>query len=311
MMPPSASRAGWKTPRRPPRRRAHRDRICSLGQDCATIPFSDAREVALSFYRAFESHVSGDAFASEALAPPNVPWPKPTAPLPSRLADRESECRLFLDLLSAHSTARILLVHGPSDRGKSLLLGEFERQAQALSSVACGRADFKSGPSLREVLSDLTQELAAVVRFARFEREMQRTAEEPLRRAFLQDLSETRRPVVLLLDTYEDATDESRRWVEQSLFGMVRRFDGLRVVVSGQQVPVPDAAARWAGIARIHELPPIMDHVPWCRYLRDSLGVTDIPDEHVENDGQGDEGKSRGRWALCFPIYRVRTNHGL
>jgi hypothetical protein len=271
---------------------AHRKRIRSLGHDRTTFPFSDARDVALSFYRAYEGHVSGATFASETLAHANVSWPSPSGPLPYQLADRESECRLFFDLFDPLSSARILLIHGPSDRGKSLLLAEFERQTQVLSPLACGRADFKGGSSLREVLSGLSQDLTGAVRFARFERDMARTAEEPPRGAFLQDLSETHCPVVLLFDTYEDATDESRRWVEQSLFGLVRRFNGLRVVVSGQQVPVSDAPARWTGIARTHELPPITDPAPWCRY-RDSLGVKDTPDDHVRTMVKAAKGSPR------------------
>jgi hypothetical protein len=197
---------------------AHRDRLYSLGHDRETFTFSDAREVALSFYKAFESHVSGAALAPGLRPQSHVAWPKPSVPQPCQLADRECECRLFFDLLSVDSATRILLMHGPSDRGKSLLLAEFERQTRALSRVACGRAEFKGGPSLREVLSELSQDLAGAVRFARFDREVQRMAEEPLRSAFLQDLCETRLPVVLLFDTFEDATDEARRWLEHSLF---------------------------------------------------------------------------------------------
>jgi len=272
---------GWvESPQETAAQQAHRERLHSLGHDWASFPFADAREVALSFYRAFENHVSGAAFAQATFEPARIKWPEVPPVHPYRLADRERELGLFLGLLSEQSPERILLLYGPSDRGKSSLLAVFEQQALALPPIACARADFKIGPSLRDVLYNLSQDLLGV-RFARFERELQRPTDDPLRRAFLQDLSETQHPVLLVLDAYEGATDEARIWVEQGLFGLARRFDGLRVVVAGQKVPVIDASVRWASVARVHELPPITDPRSWCRYLREVLGVTSIPDDHV------------------------------
>lgn len=272
---------GWvEDPQERAAQDAHRERIRSLGHDRTTLPFADARDVALSFYRAFESQVAGATFAQATFEPLRIKWPEAPPPQPYRLADREKEFRMFLGLLAEQSSERLLLLHGPTDRGKSSLLAVFEQQARALPPVVCGRADFKNGPSLRDVLDNLSQDLRAI-RFVRFERELRRPVEEPLRRAFLQDLSESRNPVVLLLDDYEEATDEAQRWVEQSLFSLARRFDGLRIVVAGQKVPALEASALWASVAHSHELPPITDPVSWCRYLREVLGVTGIPDEHV------------------------------
>jgi hypothetical protein len=85
----------------------------------------------------------------------------------------------------------------------------------------------------------------------------------------------------LILDTYEDATDEAQRWVEQQLFELVRRFEGLRIVVAGQKVPDHQAKS-WQNLVINRELPPITDPSHWCRYARESLNLTQVPDDHIE-----------------------------
>ena len=252
-----------------------------------------------------------DAFASEALAPPNVPWPKPTAPLPSRLADRESECRLFLDLLSAHSTVRILLIHGASDRGKSLLLAEFERQAQALSPAGLRPRRFQGRPvptrsAFRSCRRTWRGSSGLPGSSGRSRGDCRGIA--PLgvppgsdRNAVRSSSCSTRN---------EDATHESRRWVEQSLFGLVRRIHGLRIVVSGQQVPVPDAAAR----SGRHCPDPLIaaDHGPRSRgAATGTRSASRTPRMTMSARWSRRRREVRGFWAHCSPTYRPRISHGL
>lgn len=96
-----------------------------------------------------------------------------------------------------------------------------------------------------------------------------------------------------ILDTCEDAADKTRRWVEAHLFGLVRRYDGLRLVVAGEQVPRLESAARWACLAIRRELPLITDPDHWCRYLRDVLRVTTYPDDHINRLVRAFQGSPR------------------
>ncbi len=284
---------GWvEDPREIAAQQAHCQRLQSLGHDLAMLSFNDERDVAVAFFRAYDDYAAGATFARATFEPAQLNWPVASSQRPNCLADRGPELDLFRRLLSADSPERLLLFHGPSDRGKSLVLTMLERTAGSLPSIVCGRADFKNGPPLRDVLYDLSQDMSGIA-FVRFERELRHSADEPLRRAFLEDLKDTRRPAVLFLDAYEGATDESRRWVEQGLFGLARRFDGLRVIVAGQTVPNVDSSPPWAHLARSHELPPITDPAPWCQYLREVLGVTGVPDDHVATMVKATRGSPR------------------
>jgi hypothetical protein len=271
----------------------HMERLRKMAKDRETLPFQDAKDVAISFYRSLDAELTGAAFAQANSIGAAITWPAVTTPSAYGLADREPEVELFVKLISGQTAQRILLLHGPSDRGKSSLLTEFENLSLSNHGLGCARAEFKNGPSLREVLFSLSQDLPGV-RFARFHRDLERNAVEPLRTAFLQDISESLQPVVLLLDTYEDATDEARQWVEQHLFNLARRFDGLRIVVAGQQVPQVQGT-RWESLAIRRELPPITDAAHWCRYARDVLNVpvTEAPDEHITTMVKAAQGSPR------------------
>lgn len=257
----------------------HLGRLVALGQDRMSHRFQNADSIALSVRKAFDNYASGATFAQATFEANRVQWPKELPARRDRLADRKEEFRLFRELLSDSAKTRILLLYGPSDLGKTTLLAALDAYASAIPALSCGRIEFKNGPSLCEALYDLSCDLAGI-RFTRFERARSR-GDDSLRTAFLDDLSETRRPVVLLLDTYEAATDETRHWVEQSLFGLARRFDGIRIVVCGKVVPLVEPPPRWSDIAHWRELPPVSDHSDWCHWLREVLGVTTIPDDHV------------------------------
>lgn len=257
----------------------HFSRLEALGQDRMTIPNMNTDKLALSFRKGFDNHVSGATFAEETFDPSLIQWPATLPPRRCRVADRDPEFQLFRSMLSADSPVRILLFHGPSDRGKSMLMAEFDDFGRQVPGIACARVEFKGSPPLRDVLCELAGELQGI-RFARFER-AKLTQSEALRMAFLEDVGEARKPVILLLDTYEAASDEAQLWIEQNLFGLVRRVVGLRVVMTGKTVPALEPGAKWAALAESHELPPISDAAHWCRYVREILRIMNVPDDHI------------------------------
>jgi hypothetical protein len=257
----------------------HRQRLEALGKGRATLPFDDARDVALSFFKSFEDEATGASFATEEAEAAPVNWPDVPSSVTYSLADREPEVDFFLKLISGRSKERIFLLSGASDRGKSTLLHELANIAARFPPLQYGRGEFKNGLPLRDILSYLADDLGKFVRFQRFRREVDRGSTQ-MRTAFLQDLAEARYPVLLILDTYQEANDEAKSWVENHLLRLVSRTNGLRIVLAGQRVPVAEPSSPWAPFASCRELSLITDPAPWFRY-RDALGLTEYSEETV------------------------------
>jgi hypothetical protein len=276
-------REDWKPP--PDQiaaQKKHVERLEAMGHKRRMLPFVDAKDVALGFLNAILQH--GDWSADEMPeAPQTFVWPQAQVHLDSHLADRHEEFQAFIRLVTGQSTERIQFISAPSDRGKSVLLAQFVNFARRMPGLCCGHADFKASPSLADVLWDLSRDLAPL-RFPRFKREMDRSATDSLRTAFLQDLDESGKPVVLVLDTYEQATEEASRWVENRLLPHVRRYDGLRLVLAGIKVPALDPSRPWSRIATSRELPLIKDPAHWCDYARRVMGLTVSGDDQMKFD---------------------------
>jgi hypothetical protein len=281
----------------------HLERLEAMGHKRRLLPFVDAKDVALGFLNAMLQHDDGSAEAKPE-TPPTFVWPQPPLNWDSHLADRHEEFEAFVQLVTGQANERMQLIHGPSDRGKSVLLAQFVKLARSLPGLYCGHAEFKTGLPLLEVLWDLSRDLAPL-RFPRFEREMNRHATDSLRTAFLQDLDEARNPVLLVLDTYEQATDEARQWVEHRLLPHCRRHEGLRLVVAGIQVPALDRSRPWSKMAVSRELPPIKDHMHWCAYVRREMGLTAYRDDQIEILVKATAGSPRPLGNLLATLVRV------
>jgi len=257
---------------------AHVQRLCVLGHDRRMVPFEDARDVALKFLSSvFDQAMSVGGGPGQATEQ-NFVWPQPPAHFEYPLADREPEFDTFIRLVTNQTAEQIYLIFGPSDRGKTVLVGQFAELGRMLG-LQCAHAEFKTGLPLVEVLRSLSSDLVGL-RFPRFEREQARGASETLRTAFLQDLDEARVPALLLLDTYEQANEEAKQWIEQRFLPYFRRHEGLRLVLAGKVIPAADPGRPWASLAISHELPPIRSAAPWCDYSRRVVGLTH-PDELI------------------------------
>jgi hypothetical protein len=279
---------------------AHRARLHRLGQDRRTLPFYDYRDVAFRFLNAINVPAAVRLENQVGFRPP-VSWPTPPARLDYPLADREWEFNAFVGLLREQSQARIYLVTGPSDRGKSVLVGHFARVARGLR-LRCAHEECKTGLVLEHMLWGLTRDLAPL-RFPRFERERRRNTSEALRTAFLDDLDEAREPVLFILDAYEQATEEAKRWIEDSFLPHFCRHDGLRLVLAGQNVPPPEGHP-W-GTWTIHRaLPPIRDVASWRDYSRRVLGLAN-PDQDIRLLVEAARGSPR---VLSSLLWNLKNN---
>lgn len=126
--------------------------------------------------------------------------------------------------------------------------------------------NFKGGQPLRNVLHTAVASLPAGW-FPRYHKAAPGAPADDVLLALLQDLCRLPEPVVLNLDTYEDASADACRWVEGQLLSQAGGSDRLRVVVAGQRVPAPEGTP-WEEEAVTRELPPIDDLDDWCDYAR-------------------------------------------
>ncbi len=267
------------TPEATAAQRAHLDRLRSLGKDRRTEPFTDPLRLANRFLKCL---IDVDRGRAPPVLDPARPyaWPQIADPPAHQLADREDELRLFVALASGRSQYRALLLHGPSDRGKSVLLGRLHELATGLPGLALGLGELKAGQPLPEVLARVRRDLQGQ-RFPRYERALAESDPlEALRSAFLDDLAECTDPVLLILDTYEQASADTQRWVEEQLLGLCCRYQGLRLVIAGQVVPNPGGVA--GSRCKRRELPPIADRDPWRDFYGRVLGGADLPDDHLD-----------------------------
>ncbi len=189
----------------------------------------------------------------------------------SCIADREVETQRFQDIISENVPERVLLLVGPSNRGKSTLLNEFNSMLSTTHGIHSAIGNLKDGTSLCSLILKLAQDLLAVS--ADFDELCSLTSErdaEKLRGLFQTALSKTLKPIVLFVDTFEDATVECKEWFEESLIPFIRRSDSVRLVVAGKNVPKP--IEPWNNICQRVDVGSIDEAKYWCRY-RDALGL--------------------------------------
>ena len=212
----SRRETGWTpTPESAAEQQAHIERLVKLGHDRRKEVFSDARDIAIRFFNAY--YDAGGHVPAYVPAAKVFHWPQMAPLRRPGLADRDRERKAFQSLVTGQSHERVLLIHGPSDRGKSVLLFEFFEIAKCLSGLGVAHAEFKTALPLGEVLADARRDLR-FLRFPRFDRELgQDRRPEMLRAAFLEDIEESPEPVLLIFDAFEQATEDAKRWVEDQL----------------------------------------------------------------------------------------------
>ena len=224
-----------------------------------------------------------------------------------RIANRTQELRLFTDIVSGRHTSRILLIEGPSERGKSVLLAELASIAGATTaSYECGRADLKGSLSLGDFVARLSGDLDAT-HFAADSSNVAITVRADLSKAqfgdsntvaiqpvvdlsqsvlraqrFIEQLREYAAPTILIIDTFEAAIEEVSRWVIQQLLPTVRHKENLFIILGGQTVPDPKGfRLTWGDMASHILLQPIESVDDWYDFARSKHA--EFPRQHIES----------------------------
>jgi len=187
------------------------------------------------------------------------------------LANYNEELNYFRRLFEADCRNRILFFRGESGVGKTSLLSvclqEIKAQAHQLvhipiqlrnSSVTVSEIFYRCGeyigwPRLNQFRKEVSafQETSVVNiqenrMLGQNQIEVALYAENPADRAHRQaaltnawfsDLKAVPSPILVILDTYEDATTEVKEWIDGPFLARVARTPNLRVLLAGQKVP--------------------------------------------------------------------------
>lgn len=198
-----------------------------------------------------------------------TPWPSASHGHRPILADRKEEFEVFERMITGRSRERILLLQGASGSGKTTLATELCKYARELR-VLCANADLKGCPTQAATLSLLKMRLGT----GHF-------ATAPSLDDLLHELRRAERPVLLALDTFESASDETAQWTERCL-QMVEDLPFVVAMISGQRVP--DASrAGWRLLASPHQLEPISDVADWVNYARAAWPGVAFDVKHIES----------------------------
>lgn len=219
-----------------------------------------------------------------------------------RIADRKKECALFERMLRGAEPSRILLLEGPSERGKSILLTELARTADTiLRQGGCARADLKGKLPLDDLFSGWCADLGPKV-FANYSKlpsvttmavnvnvdassatfhDDNRFIVQPTIQvgsqnavaqrgdAVISDLLAYASPLALIIDTFEAATEDASRWIIQKLLPTVRHNQRLCIVLAGQCVPDHQKfPLTWGNLTMRCVLPMVTSVDDWHEFAR-------------------------------------------
>lgn len=167
-------------------------------------------------------------------------WPEQPPALSWPMANHGAARDSFAQLLRRGSTAQALLIRGESESGKSCMARQMVRNLAALQGVSCGLFDFKGWTSRRIEVDKFCSALD-------IDPPDGQSATEQLGKA-IRDLRRRAKPTVLFFDTYEQAGEEARDWLEGVVLPLMLSAPWLRVVILGQKVPARSQAV-WEAVA--------------------------------------------------------------
>jgi hypothetical protein len=216
-------------------------------------------------------------------------WPSEVPELRWPMADHSEARTAFAKLLCDSSPERALLVQGASETGKSHMSKQMIRNAGLLPGIVAGRFDFKGTTSIG--VEAFAQPLG-------IEPPAGQTLNERLGGIFT-ELRRRGRPALLVFDTYEAAAGEVRDWIENILLPYLVPARWLRVVITGQSVPIR-AGSTWESVAASTLTLKVPGPEDWLAYGRANRGDT-ITLEFVTKAHQLGRGKSSLLASLLGP----------
>jgi hypothetical protein len=202
---------------------------------------------------------------------PSIAWPSSASYLWD-MADRKEVTARLEKMLTGQSAQRILLLGAESNSGKTLLLAQLKAYAQNLQ-LENSLLDCKGSITLDDLFQLMFLDLPGIWQSSRSSTASARSY------AVIQDLRQVGKPVLLMFDTYEKASDDTRKWIENQL--LPRLPAGVAVVIAGQAVP-ERAKQPWANLADHVQLQPIQKAADWLEYGQRKWQGSRLTLDHVE-----------------------------
>jgi hypothetical protein len=216
------------------------------------------------------------------------------------MANRVEEIGRFEALLERQCQKRILLVKAPSGYGKSELIDRFTQVGRDRGNLGIVTLDLDGSASgIAYLIARLQQKLKSE-RFPNYDKAVRQFLATPmiemsdieiegnentlqillstdeqqkqmrlaqLEAAFFEDLAAIRRPIVLLMDTFEKAPDELKQWLGNRFLAQVSEgLPQFRVVVAGQEIP--ETKLDWRSCHHCCVLGPIEEIDAWYDYVQ-------------------------------------------
>jgi len=204
--------------------------------------------------------------------PPAIPWPTLHSPFDRRIANCNDEFQAFEAMLQSQSAKRALLIHGPSGRGKTQLANECQRMAIELG-LDHSRIECRNGVTLEAVLHHQI-EVPGFTIGASDSFSMQC-------KHLIDACKNLNRPHLLLIDTFEQASQEVKDWLERDVLARLHACPALRVVVCGQSVPNQQHTV-WRDHAQSFDLKPIFDIQAWQEFCVKNSRSTSLPEDVIQ-----------------------------
>jgi SEFIR domain len=134
------------------------------------------------------------------------------------LADRQEIFRAFERVIAGQSTRRILLVSGSSNKGKTALMSELHAYVRELNAVSV-LVDFKGCPSMDNLFQSLRLDLGPTILKNSYHSSGTARFHE-----LIADFQRLVTPLLLIFDTYEQASDNTQKWIESQLLLRLSRW---------------------------------------------------------------------------------------
>ena len=216
---------------------------------------------------------------SESRSPPplgvsaDIAWP-----LPSEynwpLADRKDEFEFFRKVLSGQLSQRLMFLRGKPSSGKTTVLEKFRAYARH-RNIPISVVDCKGCPELEDVFETLRVDLDPDCELPAFAGDV-----VVRRHQIVADLQRLTSPVLLMFDTYHQASTATHYWIEHMLFPRLERAPAVVVVVAGQKVP-QYLKRPWRSLVECRTLRPIDKVGDWLDYLERKWGSAGVSEEDL------------------------------
>lgn len=220
-----------------------------------------------------------------------VEWPELTENYDWQIANRKNIYQQFVNILKGKEKKRILLLSGNSSKGKTVLLKELSKYAEK-QKIATSFLDFKGCPTLDDLFETLLLDVDESLL-------PQANNTEGTKRShkFISDLKQLCTPLLLIFDTYEQASDEAKKWLESQLLHRLKQAPAVVIIIAGEKVPEHEKYS-WNELSIDYDLPPIKQVQDWLEFTHNKWGCSKITEHHIEAYTIGTEGNP----ALVFSL---------